>query len=598
MARRTRNSHLHRHLVGDRKQRLRRIERPSLEELEIRTLLTAALSDIGIVGEIGNVAGLNSAVEAAGTFRPPGGGAGDYAFLLDSGGTFHNLGNLPGYSSTNATGINGNGEVIGYSSSPVTSSSPDNLAFLDINGVMTSLGTLDSVGNQRESEAFGINDSGQIVGFSTVKGDASHAFLYSNGQMTDLSTLGGTSHLGSSVANAINNSGQIVGNTDVSEGASGVGSQQAFLDMNGVMTALGIPYGTEESDANAINSLGQIVGNSGDPGSSDGLGQHAILWSNGTATDLGTLPGYARADALSINDSGVIVGDAYPASMANPTNGHAFVYENGVMTDLNSLLTPNSGWVLNTATDIDSADEICGLGTYKNQIHGYILYLSGSVSPPAPPPPAPPPPPPPPPTPPPPAPPGSPLPSPPSPTPGPIPKPPGTGVHATTVVLTAQPRPATFARPATLTATVKNRGRTGGTPIGDVTFWFGTTELGTVALRRGKATLKTSQLPIGSDRIEAQYAGSQDFTASSKTVVEKVRPPHSKNKAAASLEAVLSSRARPQGQASLTRPIGGAGIGKVENAKAAQVASADAIAELPANPIVPLEKRPVIRRDP
>ena len=281
-----------RDLFGDPKPRRRRIARPSPEELEIRTLLTAALSDIGIVGEVGNVAGLNSAVEAVGTFRPPGDAAGDYAFLLDSGGTFHNLGNLPGYSQTNATGINGNGEVIGYSSSPGTSSSPVNLAFLDVNGVMTSLGTLDSVGNQRESEAIGINDSGQIVGFSTVKGDASHAFLYSNGQMTDLSTLGGTSHLGSSVANAINDSGQIVGNTDVSEGASGVGSQQAFLDYNGVMTALGIPYGTEESDANAINSSGQIVGNSGDPGSSDGLGPDAILWSNGTATDLGTLPGY------------------------------------------------------------------------------------------------------------------------------------------------------------------------------------------------------------------------------------------------------------------------------------------------------------------
>ncbi len=177
----------HRHSVGDRKQRLRRIERPFLEELEIRTLLTATLSDIGIVY---SVTGLNAAVEVVGNTIAS--GAGGYAFLLDSNGTFHNLGNLPGYAETIATGISANGQVIGYSIDPVSNSSPDTHALLDVNGMMTSLGTLVSQqGDVRESEAVGINDSGQIVGWSTVNGAAIHAFLYSNGQMTDLSTLGG-----------------------------------------------------------------------------------------------------------------------------------------------------------------------------------------------------------------------------------------------------------------------------------------------------------------------------------------------------------------------------------------------------------------------
>ena len=58
-------------------------------------------------------------------------------------------------------------------------------------------------------------------------------------------------------------------------------------------------------------------------------------------------------------------------------------------------------------------------------------------------------------------------------------------------------------------ATVKNRSRAGGKPVGDVTFWDGATMLGTAPLRHGKAKLKTSSLPLGRDKIQAQYAGNQ-----------------------------------------------------------------------------------------
>jgi hypothetical protein len=110
-------------------------------------------------------------------------------------------------------------------------------------------------------------------------------------------------------------------------------------------------------------------------------------------------------------------------------------------------------------------------------------------------------------------------------------------------MLTAQPRPATIARPVTVTAIVKNRGRAGGTPIGDVTFWDGATVLVTVTLRRGKATVKTSSLPLGADAIRATYAGSQDFAPSTATIIENVRAHRSKSKATASLEAARSRRA-------------------------------------------------------
>ena len=54
---------------------------------------------------------------------------------------------------------------------------------------VTDLGTLPG-GTQ--SCAYGINNSGQVVGSAETSGGADHAFLYSGGSMQDLGTLGGT----------------------------------------------------------------------------------------------------------------------------------------------------------------------------------------------------------------------------------------------------------------------------------------------------------------------------------------------------------------------------------------------------------------------
>ena len=68
------------------------------------------------------------------------------------------------------------------------------------------LGTL----GEDSSEAFGINASGQVVGWVNSHNYA-HAFLYTGSTMTDLGTLGGTF----SEARGINDSGQVVGISDL-----------------------------------------------------------------------------------------------------------------------------------------------------------------------------------------------------------------------------------------------------------------------------------------------------------------------------------------------------------------------------------------------
>jgi len=106
----------------------------------------------------------------------------------------------------------------------------------------------------------------------------------------------------------------------------------------------------------------------------------------------------------------------------------------------------------------------------------------------------------------------------------------------TRTVLTARPRPATLGRPVTLTATVKDLKRGGRTPSGAVTFLDGTFSLGTVALRHGKASLKTSSLHLGPNTMHADYTPSQGFTPSTAAIVENVRAPRSRGKDAPAVE--------------------------------------------------------------
>ena len=163
--------------------------------------------------------------------------------------------------------------------------------------------------------------------------------------MTDIGGLGGQT----SAARGVNNSGQVVGFS----WTNGNVAQHAFLHSGGTNTDLGT-FGGQDSAAFGINDNGIVVGQAQN---SAGY-YYAFSDSGGSMQDLGTPPGGLESTADCINDSGQIAGYFETGS----TN-HAFLYSDGVMEDLNNLIPANSGWTLQGATGINNADQICGYGT-------------------------------------------------------------------------------------------------------------------------------------------------------------------------------------------------------------------------------------------
>ena len=164
---------------------------------------------------------------------------------------------------------------------------------------ITDLGTLSG---GTESYAYGINDSGQVVGGATIGAGYYHAFLYSGGVMQDIGTLPSENY---SNAYGINNSGQVIGNS-----SPDANYWHAFLYSGGVMQDLGT-LGGNESSASGINDYGQVVGGSLITGNS---ANHAFFYNGGVMTDLGTLPGGLGSFANDINDSGQVVGSSTTSS--------------------------------------------------------------------------------------------------------------------------------------------------------------------------------------------------------------------------------------------------------------------------------------------
>src|SRR5215467_7960060 len=258
-----------------------------------------------------------------------------------SNGTMTDLGTLGGNFSQGVA-INGSGEVVG--SSAGKSPGPGG-AFLSNGHGMHQLST--------PAVAYGINDSGQIVGQcrNTMLLQSYACVVSSNGAITalpesnpsieclEINTIPGITP----AAVAINNNGQILGNCFLNT---------AVVWTNDTPTVLPT-LGGGSSSGTAISGNGQVAGTSQtSTGAEDGF-----LWSNGTMTDLG--PNFSPA---AVNDSGVIVGGQ-------------FVYSNGTLQNLNNLIPAGSGYQIQNATGINDSGQIVANAddTATGQTHALLL---------------------------------------------------------------------------------------------------------------------------------------------------------------------------------------------------------------------------------
>ncbi len=205
-------------------------------------------------------------------------------------------------------GLNNRGQVVGYTQDGPTGTR----AFLWQAGKMTDLGTLGG----RISEAVAINDRGQVVGWSESRRTAapgvaarSHAFIWEAGRMTDLGTLGGPL----SFATAINERGDVVGTATTGIERSWGFVEHVFLWKAGTMTdidppGLGVRLGDLDNGSYpiALNNQGQVLTYRyccGGP-------QFGFVSEDATTTRLGPLSAKGWSMPAAINDHGLVVGSA------------------------------------------------------------------------------------------------------------------------------------------------------------------------------------------------------------------------------------------------------------------------------------------------
>jgi probable HAF family extracellular repeat protein len=211
------------------------------------------------------------------------------------------------------------------------------------------------------TEAFGINNAGQIVGDYEDSGSKLHGFLYNGGTYT---TLAGA-------ALGINNSGQIVGYVQDSSGEHG------FLYNSGFLSVFDDPQGVYgKTVAQGINDLGYIVGSYYDAANDVHL--HGFLTGDGVH--------YTTIDA---GFGSEVLGTSYNASKGLIYNvGYYYanqydIYTHGFINDFFSHITITIDDPLGISTKaegINSAGQV--VGTFQDGVghsHGF-LYNGGTYT--------------------------------------------------------------------------------------------------------------------------------------------------------------------------------------------------------------------------
>ncbi|NOG53810.1 MAG: hypothetical protein HND57_05695 [Planctomycetes bacterium] len=271
-----------------------------------------------------------------------------HAFTWSSG-TLTDMGVLDPHPGSKGQEINNFGWIAGGSGAY----NPIEMATLWKDGEIISLGTLGG----DNSHAFGINDSGQVVGKAEITpGDYTRwPFIWQDGVMTALEIFPNAEDRGGEAWD-INNLGEAVGFA-----APETGSQHAVM-----WTAAGelvdLTEQNQTGEAYGINDLSEVVGFN--------ERSWATLWRNGQQINIndGSLSSYSRAYA--INNSSEVIGYYIHWLTDDP---HAFVWtEQAGLKTLEDLIAPQSGWELAYALDINDFGLIVGYGMHADLQRAFV----------------------------------------------------------------------------------------------------------------------------------------------------------------------------------------------------------------------------------
>jgi probable HAF family extracellular repeat protein len=237
--------------------------------------------------------------------------------------------------------------------------------FLWEDGVMRDLGTLGGP-DAAVTGDLALNERGQIAGISftdevinPVTGVPTlDSFLWNDG-FVDLGTLGGTF----TNAFTINNRGQVSGYSDV----AGDLEAHAFRWSKGRLQDLGTLGGF--AGGGWINDAGVVIGASTTPGDTAVRG---VIWRGRGIEELGALDGDDCSDAFVVNAKSQVIG---PSFSCNGNESSGYLWDDGVLLDLNAFVPPTSKLHVIVSKYINDRGMITGAGVLPNGDEHAVLFI-------------------------------------------------------------------------------------------------------------------------------------------------------------------------------------------------------------------------------
>jgi cell division septation protein DedD len=286
---------------------------------------------------------------------------GTQAFTWTLKGGIVGLPNLAGHSYAVSNSANDNGIVVGTGAT--TAFGSGRLPVIWQNGVVSQLPL---PAGETLGDANSVNSSTVAVG-SVDAGSSQRGVIYSGGSATIITqtTANGSYFL---TAFGINDSGRIVGQgIDPQNAARNVG---IVYDIGQTMAfEVGALPGMNGALAFGVSNTGYVVGSSM---LNQGSGLPFIWSDQGGIVAIPLAPGTSEGSARAVNSAGWVVGDDSSAFSI------PFLYDGTTTYRLADLIPPNSGWDLSmntssSALGISEDGVIVGTGVHNGDTHAYAM---------------------------------------------------------------------------------------------------------------------------------------------------------------------------------------------------------------------------------